>query len=82
MKTITFKGKSELIETNGNFTSLVVSSYSDKIVNPLIHFVYLDGENDTEPLELNFNYEVLYAVAVYFETVQEHECTVTYQLIA
>ena len=81
MKTITFKGESERIKTNGDYTSVVISGYSDKIVTPLIHFVYLDGENDSEPVELNFSYEVLYSVEIYFETVTEHECTLTYQLI-
>jgi hypothetical protein len=81
MKTITFKGKSEKIETDGNYTSIVILDYTDKIVTPLINFVYLDGENDAEPLELNFAYEILYTVSVYFETVQDHECTITYQLI-
>ncbi len=80
MKTITFKGKSERIETNGNFTSLVVTDFSDKIVTPLIRFVYLDGEDDAEPLEANFTYEILYTIAVYFETVQDHECTLTYEM--
>jgi hypothetical protein len=80
MKTITFKGKSERIETNGNFTSLVVTNYSDKIVTPLIRFVYLDGEDDAEPLEVNFTYEILYTIAIYFETVQDHECTLTFEL--
>lgn len=80
MKTITFKGKSERIETNGNYTSLVIMSYSDKIVTPLIRFVFMDGEDDAEPIETNFTYEVLYTTAVYFETVQDHECTLTYHL--
>jgi len=80
MKTISFKGKSERIETNGNFTSLIVTNYSDKIVTPLIRFVYLDGEDDAEPLEINFTYEILYTIAVYFETVQDHECSLTYEM--
>jgi hypothetical protein len=80
MKTITFKGKSERIETNGNFTSLIVTNYSDKIVTPLIRFVYLDGEDDAEPLEVNFTYEILYTIAVYFETVQDHECSLTFEM--
>lgn len=80
LKTITFKGKSELIETNGNYTNIVILSYSDKIVTPLINFVYLDGEDDAEPIELNFSYEVLYSVSVFFETTLDHECTITYKL--
>ncbi len=81
MNTITFKGESERIQTNGNYTSLKVIGFSDKIVTPLIHFVYLDGENDVEPIELNFTYEILYTTEIYFETVIDHECTITYQLI-
>jgi len=80
MTTITFKGKSERIETNGNFTYLKVEKFSDKIVTPLIRFVYMDGEDDAEPLEANFEYEILYTIAIYFETVQDHECTLTFEM--
>jgi hypothetical protein len=80
MKTITFKGKSERIETNGNYTTLVVTNFSDKIVIPLVRFVYMDGEDDAEPLEADFKYEILYTIAIYFETVMDHECTLTYEI--
>jgi hypothetical protein len=80
MNKITFKGKSPKIETNGNYTYLTVHSFSDKIVTPLIRFVFLDGEDDAEPIEPNFKYEILYAVSIYFETVQDHECTIEYHL--
>jgi hypothetical protein len=80
MKTITFKGKSEKINTNGEFTKIVIKSYTDKIVTPLINFVFMDGEDDAEPIELNYEYEVLYTIAIYFETSQDHECSITYQL--
>ena len=80
MKTITFKGKSERIETNGNYTYMKVSNFSDKIVTPLIRFVYMDGEDDAEPLESDFEYEILYTIAIYFETVQDHECTLTFEM--
>lgn len=81
MNTINFKGESERIQTNGKYTSLKVTGFSDKIVTPLIHFVYLDGENDVEPLELNFLYEILYTTEIYFETVKDYDCTIAYQLV-
>jgi len=79
-KTITFRGKSETIETNGNYTSLIIRSCSDKIVTPLVNFVYMDSEDDEESIEINFVYEVLYTVAIFFETTQNNECTITYEL--
>lgn len=81
METITFKGKSERIETKGNYKNLEIISCSDKIVTPLIHFIYLDSEDETELLELNFMYKILYTVSICFETVQDHECSITYRLI-
>jgi hypothetical protein len=80
VKTITFKGKSEKIITNGSFTCLKVLSCTDKIVTPLVSFVYLDGEDDAEPIEVNFEYEILYTVGVYFETTPNHECSITYTM--
>ena len=80
MKTITFKGTSERIETNGNYTYIEIKSYTDKVVTPLINFVYLDGEDDAEPIELNFKYEILYSIAVFFETTLGQECTISYEL--
>jgi hypothetical protein len=80
IKTITFKGKSEKILTNGCYTSIVIHTCTDKIVTPLINFVYLDGEDDAEPIEVEFTYEILYAVSVYFETTSSHECTITYSI--
>lgn len=80
MKTITFKGKSELIETNGNYSYIVITQFTDKIVTPLINFVYMDGEDDAEPIETNFKYEVLYTISIFFETAQDDECTLTYHL--
>jgi hypothetical protein len=79
-KTITFKGKSEKIETNGRYTSLVIHSCDSKIVTPLINFVYLDGEDDAEPIEVGFTYEILYAVAIFFEATSNHECSITYSM--
>lgn len=80
MKTITFKGKSEIIPTNGDYTYVEILSFTDKVVTPLINFVFLDGEVETEQIETNFKYEVLYAISIYFETTLEHECTITYRL--
>jgi len=80
METITFKGKSEKIPTNGNYVHLVINSVTDRIVTPLINFVYLDGEDDAEPIETNFSYEILYTVCVFFEASQDHECTITYHM--
>ena len=81
MKTIKFKGKSELIDTNGEYTYLVVKSYTDKVVTPLINFIFMDGEDDAEPIDLNFRYEVLYTISIFFETSPEDECTITYELL-
>jgi hypothetical protein len=80
MKTITFKGKSEIIETNGNYTYMVIKQFTDKIVTPLVNFVYMDGEDDAEPIEIDFKYEVLYTISIFFETAPEDVCTITYEL--
>ena len=81
METITFKGKSLNINTNGKYSGLQIISYSDKIITPLVHFVFLDSEDESEPIELNFVYNILYTVSICFETVHAHECTITYRLI-
>lgn len=80
MKTINFKGKSEKILNNGKHTYIEIKSFTDKVVTPLIHFEFLDGECETEPIELNFKYEILYTVSVFFETTEGHECAITYEL--
>ena len=80
METITFKGKSKSIETNGNYNSIEILSCSDKIVTPLIHFIFLDSEDETEVIELNYIYKILYTISICFETVQDHECSITYKL--
>ena len=80
MKTITFKGKSDVIETNGKFTKIEIISLTDKIVTPLINFIYLDGEMNTEPIDLNFKYDILYTVSLFFEASSNHECTISYIL--
>lgn len=80
LKTITFKGKSEKINTNGCYTNMKIYSCDSRIVTPLINFIFLDGEDDAEPLEVGFTYEILYTVAVYFEATSNHECTITYSM--
>jgi hypothetical protein len=80
MKTVIFKGKSDIIETNGKFKNIEILSFNNKIVTPLINFVYLDGETNTEQIDLNFKYNILYTVSIYFEASLDHECSVTYKL--
>jgi hypothetical protein len=80
MKTIKFKGKSDVIPTNGKYTHVQITSFTDKIVTPLINFVYLDGETNAEPIELNFKYDILYTVSIFFEASLTHECSISYKL--
>ena len=80
MKTVIFKGKSDIIETNGKFTHIEIISFTNKIVTPLINFVYLDGETNCEQIDLNFKYDILYTVSLFFETSLDHESSITYKL--
>jgi hypothetical protein len=80
METITFKGNSSKIKTRGCYKHIEILSCTDKIVTPLINFVYLDGEVDSEPIDLNFKYDILNVVDVFFESSQDHECSIAFKL--
>ncbi len=80
MQTTTFKGKSERIAINGSFTNLKVLSCTSRVVTPLIHFLFMDGEDEIETIEINYEYEVLYTVEIYFESAENDECSIGYLL--
>jgi hypothetical protein len=78
MKTLTFIGISGKISTRNN-TSIVISKYSIQPYSPVIYFLFANGNERSESIDLNKMYRISDCESIYFKC--HAECTITYELL-